>query len=282
MRNFRQILAASAAAALALGLSACSSSADKADSTNGADASGVVTLKVGASPSPHAKILKYVDENLAAEAGIDLDIVEYTDYIQPNEALKSGDLDANFFQTVPYLKQQAEENGYEFTAGKGIHLEPLAVYSEKLKSLDQLPEGATIGIIDDVTNQSRALALLAEQGLVTLPTDGSDANVHTVTKVKKFEFKEVQGPQLVRSLADVDVAVINGNYALKNKLTPSKDALYLESGKDNPYANVLVWNSKANEKTIEAVKKLDKLLHSKEVSDYIKKTWPDGAVGPSF
>ncbi|WP_321780890.1 MetQ/NlpA family ABC transporter substrate-binding protein [Schaalia cardiffensis] len=279
MRNFRQILAASAAAALALGLSACSSSADKADSTNGADASGVVTLKVGASPSPHAKILKYVDENLAADAGIDLDIVEYTDYIQPNEALKSGDLDANFFQTVPYLKQQAEENGYEFTAGKGIHLEPLAVYSEKLKSLDQLPEGATIGIIDDVTNQSRALALLAEQGLVTLPTDGSDANVHTVTKVKKFEFKEVQGPQLVRSLADVDVAVINGNFAQEGGLSP-KDAIVVESPENNPAVNILAWAN--NTKKLDAVKKLEDLLHSDQVKQYIEQTWSDDSVIPAF
>ena len=279
MRNFRQILAASAAAALALGLSACSSSADKADSTNGADASGVVTLKVGASPSPHAKILKYVDENLAADAGIDLDIVEYTDYIQPNEALKSGDLDANFFQTVPYLKQQAEENGYEFTAGKGIHLEPLAVYSEKLKSLDQLPEGATIGIIDDVTNQSRALALLAEQGLVTLPTDGSDANVHTVTKVKKFEFKEVQGPQLVRSLADVDIAVINGNFAQEGGLSP-KDAIVVESPENNPAVNILAWAN--NTKKLDAVKKLEDLLHSDQVKQYIEQTWDDGSVIPAF
>lgn len=279
MRNFRQILAASAAAALALGLSACSSNADKADSTNGADASGVVTLKVGASPSPHAKILKYVDENLAAEAGIDLDIVEYTDYIQPNEALKSGDLDANFFQTVPYLKQQAEENGYEFTAGKGIHLEPLAVYSEKLKSLDQLPEGATIGIIDDVTNQSRALALLAEQGLVTLPTDGSDANVHTVTKVKKFEFKEVQGPQLVRSLADVDVAVINGNFAQEGGLSP-KDAIVVESPENNPAVNILAWANNTNK--LDAVKKLEDLLHSDQVKQYIEQTWSDDSVIPAF
>lgn len=279
MRNFRQILAASAAAALALGLSACSSSADKADSTNGADASGVVTLKVGASPSPHAKILKYVDENLAADAGIDLDIVEYTDYIQPNEALKSGDLDANFFQTVPYLEQQAEENGYEFTAGKGIHLEPLAVYSEKLKSLEQLPEGATIGIIDDVTNQSRALALLAEQGLVTLPTDGSDANVHTVTKVKKFEFKEVQGPQLVRSLADVDVAVINGNFAQEGGLSP-KDAIVVESPENNPAVNILAWAN--NTKKLDAVKKLEDLLHSDQVKQYIEQTWSDDSVIPAF
>lgn len=279
MRNFRQILAASAAAALAVCLSACSSNADKADSTNGADASGVVTLKVGASPSPHAKILKYVDENLAAEAGIDLDIVEYTDYIQPNEALKSGDLDANFFQTVPYLEQQAEENGYEFTAGKGIHLEPLAVYSEKLKSLDQLPEGATIGIIDDVTNQSRALALLAEQGLVTLPTDGSDANVHTVTKVKKFEFKEVQGPQLVRSLADVDVAVINGNFAQEGGLSP-KDAIVVESPENNPAVNILAWAN--NTKKLDAVKKLEDLLHSDQVKQYIEQTWDDGSVIPAF
>lgn len=279
MRNVRHILAASAAAALALGLSACGSTADKAESATGGDTSGAVTLKVGASPSPHAKILKYIDENLAAEAGIDLDIVEYTDYIQPNEALKSGDLDANFFQTVPYLEQQAEESGYEFTAGKGIHLEPLAVYSDKLKSLDELADGATIGIIDDVTNQSRALALLASQGLVTLPTDGSDANVHTVTKLKNFEFKEVQGPQLVRSLADVDVAVINGNFAQEGGLSP-KDAIVVESPENNPAVNILVWAN--NTQKTEAINTLEGLLHSDQVKKYIEETWADESVIPAF
>lgn len=279
MRNIRHIVAASAAAALALGLSACGSTADKAESATGSETSGAVTLKVGASPSPHAKILKYIDDNLAAEAGIDLDIVEYTDYIQPNEALKSGDLDANFFQTVPYLEQQAEESGYEFTAGKGVHLEPLAVYSDKLKSLDELADGATIGIIDDVTNQSRALALLAAQGLVTLPTDGSDANVHTVTKVKNFEFKEVQGPQLVRSLADVDVAVINGNFAQEGGLSP-KDAIVVESPENNPAVNILAWAN--NTQKTDAISKLEDLLHSDQVKKYIEETWTDESVIPAF
>ena len=272
-RSLRTLAGLGVAAALVL--SACSSGSTGSSSSS----NGATTITVAASPSPHAKILKYVDENLAADAGIDLDIVEYTDYIQPNEALKSGDLDANFFQTVPYLKQQAEENGYEFTTGKGIHLEPLAVYSEKLKSLDQLPEGATIGIIDDVTNQSRALALLAEQGLVTLPTDGSDANVHTVTKVKKFEFKEVQGPQLVRSLADVDIAVINGNFAQEGGLSP-KDAIVIESPENNPAVNILAWANNTNK--LDAIKKLEDLLHSDQVKQYIEQTWSDDSVIPAF
>ena len=128
----------------------------------------------------------------------------------------------------------------------------------------------------------RALELLVKNKIITLKKKDSPTIYDVESNPKKIQLKPYAAPSIPAALPDVDIAIINGNYALKNKLTPSKDALYLESGKDNPYANVLVWNSKANEKTIEAVKKLDKLLHSKEVSDYIKKTWPDGAVGPSF
>lgn len=278
MRIIRTIVAASAAAVLSIGLAACGSSSDSAGSAS--SSSDVVTLKVGASPSPHAKILKYVNDELAAAEGLKLDVVEYTDYVQPNEALKSGDLDANFFQTVPYLEQHAAENGYEFTAGEGIHLEPLGVYSHKIKTIDELADGATIGIIDDVPNQSRALALLASKGFVELPTDGSDANVHTVKKIKNFEFKEVQGPQLVRSLDDVDIAVINGNFAQEGGLSQAKDAIVVESPENNPAVNVLVWANDA--KKADALAKLEKLLHSEQVKKYIEETWADGSVIPAF
>ena len=125
--------------------------------------------EVGATPSPHAKILNYVNDNLAADAGIKLEVVEYTDYVQPNTALNDGELDANFYQTVPYLENAEKQAGYDFEAGAGIHLEPLGIFSNKHQSLDELPGWRTIGIISDTSNQSRALQLLATQGLVSHP-----------------------------------------------------------------------------------------------------------------
>ena len=193
----RSLAAIGLAAVATLGLAACGggSSSDASGSS-----SDVVTLTVGATPSPHAKILTYINDNLAADAGIKLDIVEYTDYVQPNTALNDGDLDANFYQTVPYLENAEKQFGYNFEAGEGIHLEPLGVFSNKHKSLDELPDGGTIGIISDTANQSRALELLATQGLVSIPEGDGDVNINTVTKLKNFDFREVEGPQLVRSL----------------------------------------------------------------------------------
>lgn len=282
MRSIRNLVAAGAATVLALGLAACGSTdSDSSASGSAGSASGdTITLKVGATPAPHAKILQYIQDNLAADAGLNLDIVEYTDYILPNSALNDGEIDANFYQTVPYLETAEAENGYDFTAGEGIHLEPLAIYSSKIKSLDELPAGAKVGIIDDVTNQSRALTLLSQRGLVELPTDGSDANVNNVKILGDFTFQEVQGAQLVRSLQDVDIAVINGNYAQEGGLSQANDALVVESPKNNPAVNVLVW--KADTDKAEAIAKLEELLHSDEVKSYIEQTWADGSVIPAF
>ena len=273
----RSLAAIGLAAVATLGLAACGggSSSDASDSS-----SDVVTLTVGATPSPHAKILTYINDNLAADAGIKLDIVEYTDYVQPNTALNDGDLDANFYQTVPYLENAEKQFGYNFEAGEGIHLEPLGVFSNKHKSLDELPDGGTIGIISDTANQSRALELLATQGLVSIPEGDGDVNINTVTKLKNFDFREVEGPQLVRSLDDFDYAVINGNFAQEGGKSISGDALVVESPVDNPAVNVLVW--KGDSKKVDAIAKLEKLLHSDEVKQYIEKTWSDGSVIPAF
>ena len=273
----RSLAAIGLAAVATLGLAACGggSSSDASDSS-----SDVVTLTVGATPSPHAKILTYINDNLAADAGIKLKIVEYTDYVQPNTALNDGDLDANFYQTVPYLENAEKQFGYDFEAGKGIHLEPLGVFSNKHKSLDELPDGGTIGIISDTANQSRALELLATQGLVSIPDGDGDVNINTVTKLKNFDFREVEGPQLVRSLDDFDFAVINGNFAQEGGKSISGDALVVESPVNNPAVNVLVW--KGDSKKADAIAKLDKLLHSDEVKQYIEQTWSDGSVIPAF
>ena len=220
-----------------------------------------------------------MNDNLAADAGIKLEVVEYTDYVQPNTALNDGELDANFYQTVPYLENAEKQAGYDFEAGAGIHLEPLGIFSNKHQSLDELPDGGTIGIISDTSNQSRALQLLATQGLVSIPEGDGDVNINTVTKLKNFDFREVEGPQLVRSLDDFDYAVINGNFAQEGGKSISSDALVVESPVDNPAVNVLVWKDGSNK--AEAIAKLEELLHSPEVKQYIEQTWPDGSVIPA-
>ena len=276
----RFLAAIGLAAVASLGLAACGGSTSSSDASGSTSSSDVVTLTVGATPSPHAKILTYINDNLAADAGIKIKIVEYTDYVQPNTALNDGELDANFFQTVPYLENAEKQAGYDFEAGAGIHLEPLGVFSNKHKSLDELPNGGTIGIISDTSNQERALRLLATQGLVSIPEGEGDVNVNTVTKLKDFSFNEVEGPQLVRSLEDFDYAVINGNFAQEGGLSLSGDALVVESPVDNPAVNVLVWKNGSDKAA--AIAKLEELLHSDQVKQYIEQTWSDGSVIPAF
>ena len=275
-RSLRTLAGLGVAAALVL--SACSSgSAGSSSSSNGA-----TTITVAASPSPHAKILKYIQDNLAKDAGININIKEFTDYDLPNRALDQGEVDATYHQTVPYLEKAEQQFNYDFTPGKGIHLEPLAIYSSKHKSLDELPEkGGIIGVISDVTNQERALRLLAANGFVEIPASG-DVNVYTVKKLKNFDFKEIDGPVLVSNLGETDYSVINGNFAQEGGLAPSRDGLAVESPENNPSVNVLVWKTSVSGDKAEAVKKLDELRHSDQVKKYIEDTWKDGSVIPAF
>lgn len=264
--------------ATALVLSACSSGSTGSSSSS----NGATTITVAASPSPHAKILKYIQDNLAKDAGININIKEFTDYDLPNRALDQGEVDATYHQTVPYLEKAEQQFNYDFTPGKGIHLEPLAIYSSKHKSLDELPEkGGIIGVISDVTNQERALRLLAANGFVEIPASG-DVNVYTVKKLKNFDFKEIDGPVLVSNLGETDYSVINGNFAQEGGLAPSRDGLAVESPENNPSVNVLVWKTSVSGDKAEAVKKLDELLHSDQVKKYIEDTWKDGSVIPAF
>ena len=275
-RSLRTLAGLGVAAALVL--SACSSgTAGSSSSSNGA-----TTITVAASPSPHAKILKYIQDNLAKDAGININIKEFTDYDLPNRALDQGEVDATYHQTVPYLEKAKQQFNYDFTPAKGIHLEPLAIYSSKHKSLDELPEkGGIIGVISDVTNQERALRLLAANGFVEIPASG-DVNVYTVKKLKNFDFKEIDGPVLVSNLGETDYSVINGNFAQEGGLAPSRDGLAVESPANNPSVNVLVWKTSVSGDKAEAVKKLDELLHSDQVKKYIEDTWKDGSVIPAF
>ena len=273
-RSLRTLAGLGVAAALVL--SACSSGSTGSSSSS----NGATTITVAASPSPHAKILKYIQDNLAKDAGININIKEFTDYDLPNRALDQGEVDATYHQTVPYLEKAKQQFNYDFTPGKGIHLEPLAIYSSKHKSLDELPEkGGIIGVISDVTNQERALRLLAANGFVEIPASG-DVNVYTVKKLKNFDFKEIDGPVLVSNLGETDYSVINGNFAQEGGLAPSRDGLAVESPENNPAVNVLVWKT-ANDKQ-EAIDKLEQLLHSDKVKQYIEQTWTDGSVIPAF
>ncbi|MDR1442689.1 MAG: ABC transporter [Bifidobacteriaceae bacterium] len=280
-------VAAGVAAALVLAggtLTGCGIGSDNTKGLDGSEGSGAVTkLKIGASPVPHGDILAFVQENLAADAGLEIEVVEYQDYVLPNTALDQGDLDANYFQHLPYLESQEEKFGYNFFAFPGVHIEPLGVYSQKLTTLEDLQDGAKVGVSNDPANQARDLRLLEEAGVIKLKDTGSqdptisDLADDTPTKV---ELIQVEPKLLAVNLPDFDLSVINGNYALDSGLVPSRDALALESGQDNPYANMLVTiTARAKDP---ALVKLNDLLHSPEVKQYISDTWADGAVKAAF
>ena len=278
----RRGLLAGASLLTAMSLAACGAGGGDSSGPE-ADDKGVTKLVVGASPTPHAKILEFVDANLAAKAGLDLEIKSFDDYIQPNVQLAEGTLDANYFQHLPYYEAQVKDRGYDFAHYDGVHIEPFALYSKKVKDVKDLAEGAQVGINNDPSNQGRALELLAKAGVITLKAgkDATNATIYDIDQnAKKLQFKETDPAQLVRSLDDLDVAVINGNYALEAHLSPTKDAILVEEAEGNPYANFLTVQKK--DESNPALKKLDELLHSPEVKAYIEKTWPDGSVLPGF
>ncbi|GGQ66161.1 MetQ/NlpA family ABC transporter substrate-binding protein [Streptomyces flaveolus] len=274
MRNTAKITTAVlAAGALTLGLSACGSDKDASDTSG--------PLVVAATPVPHAEILTYVKDNLAKKAGLDLEVKEFTDYVTPNTATEDGSVGANYFQTEPYLADFNKKNGTHLKSVASVHLEPLGLYSKKADKADDLKSGATIALPNDTVTEARALQLLASQGLITLKDGaGNSATTADITKnPKNLEFKELEAAQTPRSLNDVDAAVINGNYALEADLKPAKDALVLESAKNNPNVNLLV--VKEGQEDDPRVQKLAKLLTSPEVKKFIEDHYA-GSVLPSF
>ena len=238
------------------------------------------TISVGATPEPHAAILNILVEDLAKE-GYTLKVVEFTDYVTPNEAVESGQIDANYFQHIPYMDSFNSERNFHLVSVAGVHVEPIAVYSKKSKKLSELPSGATIAIPNDPTNEGRALLLLQSAGLIKVDSKaGLTAVVSDITENKKnFKFREIEAASLPRVLSDVDAAAINGNYALAAGLSASKDGLFVE-GKDSPYVNILT--VKAGREKDPAIQALAKALNSKKVKEYISKTYPNGEVVPAF
>jgi D-methionine transport system substrate-binding protein len=277
-RTVRTPLILLSALAAVLVLAACGGS----DSKSGASAADQ-PLKVGASPVPHAQILDYIAKNLAPKAGLKLEVVSYDDYVQPNVALQEGKLDANYFQHKPYLAQQVKDNpAYkDLVALAPEHLEPLGIYSTKVKDVKAVKHGGTVTLSNDPANEARGLKLLQQAGLITLKPDaGLDATPADVaSNAKGLKFKTIAPANLPRTLADADLAIINGNYAIEAKLDPATDALVLESPKDNPYANLLV--ARMDDVSDPRVKKLEQLLHSAQVKKFIEDTYK-GSVIPAF
>ena len=236
-------------------------------------------LVVAATPVPHAEILELIKPALAKE-GMDLDIKVFTDYVQPNVQVDQKRLDANYFQTLPYLQSFNEGKGTHLETVIGVHVEPFGGYSKKVKSLAELKDGATIAIPNEGSNSGRALILLQKAGLIELkdPTNAVATPKDIAKNPHNFKFKELESAMLPRVLDQVDLDMINTNYALEAGLNPAKDALLIE-GSDSPYVNYLV--ARPDNKNSEAIQKLAKALTSPEVKAFIEKKY-NGAVLPAF
>ncbi|MGL6107180.1 MetQ/NlpA family ABC transporter substrate-binding protein [Romboutsia sp.] len=234
-------------------------------------------IVVGASATPHAEILEVIKPQLEKE-GYELEIKVFDDYVLPNTGLNEGSLDANYFQHVPYLEETNKEKGYKLTYTAKIHLEPMGLYSKKIKNLNEIKEGATIAIPNDATNGARALKLLAQNGLIELK-EGELVGVKDIkSNPKNIKVKELNAEQLPSVLPDVDAAVINTNYALSAKLNPTKDAIVIES-KDSPYSNILA--VREDNRDDEKIKALTKALTSEEAKTFINEKYK-GSIIPSF
>ena len=240
---------------------------------------GKQVLKIGATAVPHAEILEQVKPILAKE-GIELKITEFTDYNTPNLALGDKEIDANFFQHIPYMDEFAKSHKLNLVSAGGVHLEPMGLYSRQIKDLKDLPKGAKIAIPNDPTNGGRALLLLQKQGLITLKDSSNILSTvqDIVSNPNDYQFVELEAAQVPRSLDDVALAAINTNYALNADLNPGKYALAIES-KDSPYVNI-VTVLKGNESDPK-IKKLMEALHTPEIKKFIEEKYK-GAVVPAF
>ena len=236
-------------------------------------------LVVAATPVPHAEILELIKPALAKE-GVDLDIKVFTDYVQPNVQVDQKRLDANYFQTLPYLDSFNKGKGTDLVTVIGVHVEPFGGYSKKVKSLSELKDGATIAIPNEGSNSGRALILLQKAGLIELkdPTNAVSTPKDIAKNPHNFKFKELESALLPRVLDQVDLDMINTNYALEAGLNPATDALIIE-GADSPYVNFLV--ARPDNKDSEAIQKLAKALTSPEVKAFIAEKYK-GAVLPAF
>ena len=269
---------------MAVGLAACGSAeAPAEETTEGTEAGEAVTLTVAATATPHAEILAQVVDVLA-EQGITLVVDEYNDYVTPNTAVEEGEVDANFFQHTPYMDQFNADKGTHLVSVAKIHYEPMGIYAGMTASLEELPDGATIAVPNDPTNEARALLLLEAQGLIEVDdAAGLNATPNDITSnPKNLQFKELEAPMLPQTVEEVDLSIINSNYALQGGLNPATDALASEdpdSDAAQTYANIIA--VKEGNENNEAIQALVKALQSDAVREYINETY-SGAVVPMF
>lgn len=268
--------------ALSLVLTGCGSTTQNNGATNTpTNSNEPVTLKVGATPVPHAEILEFVKPALEKE-GVKLEVVVFTEYPLPNPAVDSGEIDANFFQHTPYLETFTIDQGLKLATIGTVHIEPMGLYSKKITKVDELKDGDTVAIPNDPSNGGRALLVLQNAGLIKLKDGvGVKATIlDIVENSKNLKISEIEAAQLPRVLTDpkVTAAVINTNYALEGGLNPVNDALYLED-KDSPYANIVV--AKESRKDDPNLQKLVKALNTPDVKKFIEDTYK-GAVVPAF
>ncbi len=266
-----------------LALAACGTADTEEGTTNGEGEATeeTTTLVVGASNVPHAEILEKA-QPLLEEKGIELQIETYQDYVLPNKDLENGDLDANYFQHIPYLESQIADNGYDFVNAGGIHIEPIGVYSKKYDSLEDLPEGATILMSNSVADHGRILSMLESKGVITLK-EGVEKTAATIEDIAEnpknlvfdYEYEAALLPQLYEN-EEGDAVLINSNYALDAGLNPIEDSIAIED-KDSPYVNIIAVNS--GDESNEAIQSLVEVLRSKEIQDFILSEW-GGSVVP--
>jgi len=275
----KSILSIVLAGIVTLGLAGCGA----ATNSGSKDSKNDKVIKIGVTPKPHKEIVD-IAKPLLEKEGYTVEITEFNDYVQPNTAVSEGSLDANFFQHMPYLKGQNESKGFKLVSVGAVHLEPMGLYSKKIKSLDELKDEATIAIPNDPSNEARALKLLAGKGIIKIK-DGELVTPKDITadgNPKKLKFTELEAAAVPRAIDDVDAAVINGNYAIEAKFNPTKDAIVIEdknSDAAKPYANIVVVKE-GNEKQ-EKIQALVKAMTSPEVKAFIEKEY-NGAVIPVF
>lgn len=250
------------------------------DDNNEASSDELETLVVGASNVPHAEILEFAAP-LLEEEGIELEIVPFNDYVLPNEALEAGELDANYFQHVPYLESQIEEHGYDFVNEGGVHIEPIGIYSQDYSSLDELPDGADIIMSDNIADHGRILMLLEDEGLITLAEGvGIEATIDDIEEnPNNFNFQANIEAALLPEVYEGnegDAVLINSNYALDAGLNPLEDSIAIEDGEDNPYVNVIA--VRAEDEGDERIATLLDVLRSEEVRDYILEEYDNSVV----
>lgn len=279
----KKFLSLALALVLSLSLAACGSKKEEAPAAapaeTPAETTEPVVLNVAASSTPHAEILEQVVDVLA-EQGIDLQIHEYGDYVVPNTAVEEGEEDANYFQHIPYLESFNEKEGTHLVSVGGIHIEPMGVYAGKTASLEELPDGAEIAVPNDPTNEGRALLLLEAQGLIKL-ADSSNLEAtpnDIVENPKNLTFKELEAAMIPNAVDEVDLSVINVNYALEAGFNPTEDALAIEDA-NSPYVNIVA--VKEGNENNPAVLALVEALQSDTVRDFINETY-GGAVVPAF